>query len=233
MSLRFPIVLALIVSGAFAAVGCGGGSGNSDAGSRATATTDTFDPNILSAIVLGPGDVPAELPAVTGEFNDNTMNGVTFNTVYGGKSLYLQSTVGRIADRSTQSQLFDRLRRSIAAIVKNEQNYDVEGADRGYVYEGTDPPNLTGLVYKGDFFVLIVLQSQDKTRSADATDHAALDRYMNIVFGRLKQYLADPTSLTPIPDAQKFGTATPDPSFVSPTFAPASTDTPTAATATP
>ena len=228
MRFRLPIIVACIVAGAALAAGCGGGNGGSsnDGGSRGTATPDAFDPNILSAIVLGPDDVPRDLPGVSGEFNENITNGLSFNTVYGGKSLYVQSTVGRIADKSIQASNFDRVRRSLAALVKGEQNYNVEGADRGFVYQGADPPNLTGLVFKGDFLVLIVMQSQDKTRTADATDRATLDKYMNLVFGRLQQYLADPTSLTPIPDARKFGTPTPNSSAATGTPAAAATPTP-------
>lgn len=232
MIYRMAIVLMVIASAAFAA--CGGGdsttSGNgSSVAGHATAATDAtpFDPNILSAIVLGPQDVP--LPGVSGTFNPGAdPQSYSFNTVYGGGSLQVQSSVGRISDPATRTSNFDRLRRSIAAIVKSENSYAIAGADRAFVYENTSPPISTGLAFKGEFYVLVEMLSQDKTRVAEATDRATLDKYMNLVFSRLVRYLDDPASLTPVVEAEKFGdnaTASAVAAMppASPTIAPAAT----------
>ena len=210
MKYRLAAVVALVAFGAFSGA-CGGGGGSTGAGGSSVAgqpsaagTSTPFDANILSAMVLGPNDVP--LPGIMGAFNPGAdPSSLAFSTTYGGPPLEVVSTVGRFSDPTVRTANFDRLRRSVAKIVKGEENYNVAGADRAFVYVDTSSAISAGLAFKGEFFVLIEMLSQDKSRVADATDRATLDKYMNLVFGRLTTYLGDPTSLTAVPEAEKFG----------------------------
>ena len=84
MRLRLSASVVLVVAMVLLAA-CGGARGSDDSEpARPNATTSTFDPNILSAIVLGPADVPADVRPVEGIFNPNaaTTPGDSFTTTY-------------------------------------------------------------------------------------------------------------------------------------------------------
>lgn len=168
-----------------------------------TSVTAEFDPNILTALVLGPQDVPP-LPQATGNFNPQRDAGISFATVYEGAGIYIQSQVGYIDDPVDRADGFKRIREGIAAIVKGERNYDrLTGADLAFAYKSADPPTISTLAFKGEYFINVAILSSDGSRP-DLVDEATLDRYTDIVWGRLMQYLQDPTSVTPIPNAPKF-----------------------------
>jgi hypothetical protein len=232
MRLRVMVALIAMVAVPVATVACGGdgggdggGGGGGGAGSAVTSPTpDTFDYNTLTALVLRPEDVPADLPGLAGAFNTGTTNnGVSFTTWYGTTSLQLQSTVGRIADPIEREQAFDRIRRGIATLTENERNYDLAEADLAFIYKGS-PPLTSILVFRGEFFVLVTQQSGDQTRATEAYDEEAIGTYTKIVFDRLLALIADPGSVTPIAGAARYATRTPGPATSTPAPTPSPED---------
>ena len=227
MRLRFLFVLvatAVVLPLATLACKDGGDGGGADTKTAVAVspTSDTFDYNKLTAIVLRPEDVPVDLPGLAGTFNAGAANGVSFTTWYGTESLQLQSTVGRYSDPISREESFDHIPRGNAPHTQYERNYDLAGADLAFIYRSSDLPITSILVFQGDFFILVTLQSNDETRTADAYDEEALGGYAKIVFDRLLGLIADPESITPIVGAAQFQSPVP------------AADTPTrAATGTP
>jgi hypothetical protein len=201
-------LMALAVSAGIACNGDSSGGADPEDGadpSEPTPVTETFDPNILSALVLRPEDVPeASRVEATATFNPQRDAGISFATIYRGNGQYTQSTVGYIDEKADRDDGFRRFRESIAAIVGGERNYELPGADLAFAYRGADPATATVLAFKGEYFINVILQATDESRPAEATDQATLDAYTRIVWDRLNQYLQDPASVTPIPDAPKF-----------------------------
>ncbi|MBI5287999.1 MAG: hypothetical protein HY873_03380 [Chloroflexi bacterium] len=209
-----------------AALACKGGEEKGGSATSAAAdgspTPDTFDYNKLTAIVLRPEDVPADLPGLAGSFNSGSdNNGISFTTWYGSESLQLQSTVGRLSDPVERDEVFDHIRRGIAALTKNERNYDLTGADLAFIYRSPEAPVTSILAFRGEFFVLVTQTSNDSARADEAYDEEALGRYTKIVFDRLEGLIADPNSVTPIAGAARYQTPTPPAVLTStPTAAP-------------
>lgn len=212
--MRIFVVSAVVLAMVAAACGGGGDSDNPNGGEdrrspAADATPDNFDPNIMSAMVLAPEDLDEPLPG-RATFNPDPTNGVTFLTEYGdGESFLLQSSVGRLPDPVLRDLNLSRARRGMATYVGPESNYDIEGSDRAYYYYSESLRSQGTLIFLGDYFVQIIISSPNGNLAEVALDRDRLDLYADVVFGRLQQYLEDPDSLTPIPDAPKFATPNP------------------------
>lgn len=186
-----------IVTLAVIAAACGNGDdGNTGAPGR-TPTPDNFDPLALTALVLQPEDVP--LPPVGATWNPEATNGIAFQSAYGDQSLYLQNSVTRFRDRGIFEEQSVRLRRALSGLVGPEGNFDIAGADRAYIYRGTNPPQLTGVAFLDTYVALVSVQSLDGTRPEAALDEALLRRYLETIFRRLETFVANPDSVTPVP----------------------------------
>ncbi len=222
-----PWLGALTIIGCALLAACGGGGGGAKTATlttggsgTGTSTASDFDLNKLTAIVLRPEEAPAGLEPA-GFFSPGGQDVTSFTTLYGGQSLYVQSTVGRFADPTTQDDRFQHIRRGFAVLQGGEQNYDLPGSDRAYSYTSDNPPSIATLGIKNDYFAVIVLRSADKTRTEEATDQATLRNYTNIVWARLANLIAAPDSVTPIPNAPKFGATVEPPAGSTPAAPPA------------
>ncbi|HXK33048.1 MAG TPA: hypothetical protein VNM91_03420 [Dehalococcoidia bacterium] len=186
------------------AAACGGGDGNDEP--ARTPTPDTFDPRALTALVIRPDDLA--LPPIGVTWNPEATNGISFQSSFGDQSLYMQNSVTRMRDRAIFEEQSVRLRRALSGLVGPESNFDVPGADRAYIYRGTEPPQLTTVAFLDIYIVLVSVQSLDGSRPEAALDEAQIRRYTETVFRRLEAYLADPDSVTPV---AIFLTAAPSP----------------------
>ena len=209
MKFRLMLVmasLALALGGA-ACNGSGGKSGGSPtaAGGTAAANTpvaDDFDPNILTGFVLHQEDVPT-VPFATGIYNPGAV-GVSFTSFFIGDDLRVQATVAYDTDPAQYVDALDRLRRAAIQLTGPEQSYNLPGAEQAFFYRGDAPPGSIIVAVKGSFLVFLLMQSVNGTHAAEAEDEAQLTKYTNIVFGRLLQYIADPTSVRPDPKAPPY-----------------------------
>jgi hypothetical protein len=185
------------------------GDGDGTDGEDATAGPDAptaiaaLDPNVFSALVLGPEDVP---PGLVGSaaFNPSRAEAISFVTAYRGNGQYIQSQVGFVDNDVTRQDDFIRIRQGASQIIGGETNYDLPGADLAYAYRGGDPNTAAVLAFKGEYFVNVLVQATDPSAPAEVTSQESLDRYTQIVWRRFMQFLNDPTSVTPIPGAPRF-----------------------------
>ena len=180
------------------------------AAAEATPISDGYDYNKLTAIVLRPEDLRSEVPRATGGFAPGgSGGGVGYTTWYGDDTLLIQSTVGRYADPVKREADFDHIRQSIAVLTQTEANYDLPGADLAFSYYAAGQ-NISSsiLAFKGEYFMLIVVQSGDGTRADEASNRENIAAYADVVFARLEGLIADPNSVTPIEGAAQYATPT-------------------------
>ncbi len=204
------------------AFACSGGSDGTKStavvdGSDATVAAATaeangaFDPNVLTAIALQPGDVPAGMAQSSASFS-NEYNGsvISYSTTYGGDGLSISSSIGHAAPGGSIDQAVLRLRQAQTGLMRLERNYTIDGADQAFAYGHPQALAVATLVLKDGYYVNVVVQTRDNARTAEAQDQANLDRYTKIVFDRLKAYLADPSSVTPVAGIPRYQPATGD-----------------------
>jgi hypothetical protein len=133
---------------------------------------------------------------------------ISYTTTYGDDAFSISSSIGRAAPGQSIDQAVLRLRQLQTSLFRLERNYALDGADQAFAYAHPQSLGVATLVLKDGYYVSVVVQTRDKARTAEAQDQANLDRYTKAVFDRLKAYLADPTSVTPVPGTPRFG-ATP------------------------
>jgi hypothetical protein len=212
--MRVGLILIVVVT-MLGAVACSSGGGSKStavvddseataSAATAAAATTPSDPNVLTAIVLQPGDVPDGLAQTSASFGNEYGEIISYSTRYGSDEFSISSSVGYAMAGATISDAVLRLRQAQSGLFRLEHNYTIDGADQAFSYGQPQIPAAATLVIKDGFYVSIVVQTKDKARAAEAQDPATLDRYTQVVFDRLKAYLADPSSVTPVPGTPRY-----------------------------
>ena len=157
----------------FVAFGCGGGS---DDAVFPTPTPDTFDPNLMSALVLQPDEVAVLPLSVQGYVQVD--GGLSYRSEYSDGKLQIQSQVFRVADPVERELLFTSTRETIAGFAAFEANLDLPESDRAFWYlAGATPAaafERTAIVLRGEFFFVAAIRSSDDSTDALVDDETVL-----------------------------------------------------------
>ncbi len=194
----------LIVTTAFAIVAlaaCGGGNGKTpDYVPDASNTPgDSFDVNLLTSVVLVPGDAPPDYQ-VSGSFTPGTTEGIGFNSFFQNDGVTMSAGVARFPDVAARDEVLDHQRRGLAKAIGPESNLDLPGADAAYIYwtDSADAPAQAALVLRGQYWLTVVMQARSVGQTGVVTDKDALKRYVQIMFDRLDALMTRPEEVTPV-----------------------------------
>jgi hypothetical protein len=198
----------MVASAALLAAACGGSSGPSasertqSAGATVTAEAGIARADALTAIAIQPSDLPGW---TRGDDSYSAFGGiVTYTSAFSADGIQVSSTVAFAEPGATLDDDILRLREVQGRLMKSEQNYALDGADQAFVYDHPQAQASATLIRKEDYYVDVVVQSQDRARLDEVHDQQKLDGYTKIVFDRLQRYLADPSSVTPVPDTARY-----------------------------
>lgn len=197
MRSKATLLLIAIVAAALA-FACGGGD---DEPVIPSPTPDAFDLNLLSAIALQQDEVDG-LPIVSSTFSGDG-DAIVYTVRYGDEVFGVQSVVARVPFVASREQYFEGLRLASISLVKNEQNYTLEGTELAFTYEGRSPEQVVQaavLTLRGDFITYFVVSSNDRNRTGDVIDDAKRLRYAEAINERVRQAIESPAELTP-PDS--------------------------------
>ena len=183
----------LVASLCMVAVACSSGDETPEIPSP---TPDAFDHNVLAAIALQQDEV-GELPIASADFAQD--EGVTYTVIYGDDSLRVQSTIIRKPDIIAREENLSLLRTASTAIIENEQNYQLEGADLAFTYAGRkfDTTSTAVLAMRGDFLQYVSVSTNDPAKVPTVLDMVQLRRYAELTNDRIQQAIEDPASLAP------------------------------------
>ena len=200
--MRAPLLL-MVCATLFAIAACGGGAEPS----TPSPTPDTFDPNVLNALVLQPEEVP--LPPRSAIFSGGGSR-VTYTAAFGDPSYAVDVTISRTTDAIEREQQFSDLRSSVNTLIGGERNHELPGSDLAFSYKAVvmQTPNSGILAMKDDFIMLLTIASDDESQSERVFDDTVIDAYAALMFERIQRVADDPTAITPVPGAPTYaGTA--------------------------
>lgn len=200
-AVRWRLVAGLCASGLFFA-SCGAGSEET----APSPTPDTFDPNVLNALVLQPEEV--SVPLVRGVF-DTTGSRVTYTATFGDSTYAVQAAISRIVDDIEREQHFSELRTSVNSLVGGERNYQLPESDLAFKYKARvlETPNAAVLALKDDYIMLLTITADDLAQAPLVFDDAVVDEYVAKMFDRIRRVASDPDSITPVASAPTFAAA--------------------------
>jgi hypothetical protein len=194
--LKAYLSCAVVVVALFSAFGCGGGSGDDV---FPTPTPDTFDPNVMSALVLQPDEVGGLPLAVQGYVQ--VEGGSSYRSEYDDGKLQVQSQVFRVADPIERELLFTSTRQAVGGFAAFESNLNLPEADRAFWYlAGATPAaafERTAIVLRGEFFFVAAIRSSDDSTDVLVDDETVLRGYVDLIMERIGEAIADPGSVTP------------------------------------
>jgi hypothetical protein len=181
---------------------CGGGSTEV----VPSATPDSFESSVLSALTLQPFDVP-DVQQSAAFFAGGGTN-VSFNTRYGDPSYAIQSSVTRIPDPIDREQHFFDLRRSLTALIGGERNFALEGSELAFAYKALDSdqtPHVGVIALTDSFIVQLTIDSNDRGQQDRVLNDAMIAHLMTTMFSRVLAAVDDPASVTPVASAPASG----------------------------
>lgn len=195
---------ALIIATAFLslAVGCGDGGASSGPTDQADGGSD-IDPNLLTAVVLQPADVPAGY-APDLSYNPSGGAATAYSAAYRRNGVSITSNVVKYPDTASRDKELAHTRAGFVKIIGPESGYRLAGSDAAFLYSGGTSPAQATIILKGRYLVSVAFQAQQQSEAAVVTNRAELDRLSALVFDRLEKLLADPSSATAVVGAPTF-----------------------------
>lgn len=176
-----------------ALAGCAGGAEDAPA----TATPDTFDRELLRAVVLQPDEISALSNG--GTFTDQGTS-VTYSEAYTDGAYEVRVTVARVPDDIEREERFRDLRSSVDLLIGGERNYDLSDSDLAFAFKAVveQTPNYAVLALKEPFILLVTVMSDDEALSDRVFDEDLMAAYVETMFARVTM-LATVGGLTPAP----------------------------------